>query len=89
MRRLERTATWLNKLPGGLAKVYEIVVKDKLGIAAQLEAEMAHVHETYACEWQGALNDSATRARFSPFINTAEPDASVRFETVRGQPRPL
>lgn len=87
--RLERTATWLGKLPGGLAKVYEVVVEDKLGIAAALEAEMVHVVNTYACEWQGALNDPATRARFSPFINTAEPDASVQFETVRGQPQPL
>lgn len=87
--RLERTATWLNKLPGGLAKVYEVVVEDKLGIAAQLEAEMAHVHETYACEWQGALQDPEVRARFAPFLNTGEPDASVQFETVRGQPQPL
>jgi len=87
--RLERTATWLNKLPGGLAKVYEVVVEDKLGIAAALEAEMAHVKDTYACEWQGALNDPATRARFSPFINTAETDASVQFEMVRAQPQPL
>jgi nitrite reductase (NADH) large subunit len=87
--RLERTATWLNKLPGGLAKVYEVVVEDKLGVAAQLEAEMAHVVSTYACEWQSALSDPAVRARFSPFLNSGEGDASVQFETVRGQPQPL
>lgn len=87
--RLERTATWLNKLPGGLAKVVEVVVEDKLGIAATLEAEMAHVVDTYACEWQGVLNDPAARARFAPFLNTSETDPSVQFGTVRAQPQPL
>lgn len=87
--RLERTATWLNKLPGGLEKVYEVVVEDKLKIAAQLEAEMAHVIDTYACEWQSALHDPEIRKRFSPFINSPETDPAVQFETVRDQPQPL
>lgn len=85
--RLERTATWLNKLQGGLAKVYEVVVEDKLGIAETLEAEMAHVIGTYACEWQRALNDPTIRARFRPFLNTTETDSSVTFESVREQPQ--
>ena len=84
--RLERTATWLNELPGGVAKVCEVVALDKLGLAATLEAEMAHVVDTYACEWQGVLNDPAARARFAPFLNTDETDPSVQFGTVRAQP---
>ena len=87
--RLERTATWLNKLPGGLEKVYEVVVEDKLNIAEQLEAEMAHVIDTYACEWQNALHDPNIRKRFSPFLNSKETDPAVKFETVRDQPQPL
>ena len=87
--RLERTATWLNKLPGGLEKVYEVVVEDKLNIAEQLEAEMAHVIDTYACEWQNALHDPEVRKRFLPFINSKETDPAVQFETVRDQPQPL
>lgn len=87
--RLERTATWLNKLPGGLAKVYEVVVEDKLDIAEMLEVEMVHIIDTYTCEWKAAYSDPAVRARFSPFINSEEGDASVQFETVRGQPQPL
>lgn len=87
--RLERTANWLNKLPGGIAKVYEVVVEDKLGIAEQLEAEMAHVVDSYSCEWRHALGNPEVLARFSPFLNTDETDPSVQFETVRAQPQPL
>lgn len=87
--RLERTATWLNKLPGGLAKVHEVVVEDKLELAEVLEAEMAHIVATYACEWEKTFTDPKLRARFAPFINSPETDASIQFEPVRGQPQPL
>lgn len=83
--RLERTATWLNKLPGGIAKVVEVVVEDKLEIAETLEDEMAHVVASYSCEWKAAFSDPATRARFAPFLNTAERDPSIEFDIVRGQ----
>lgn len=50
---------------------------------------MAHVIDTYECEWQNALHDPEIRKRFAPFINSLETDAAVQFETVRDQPQPL
>ena len=38
--RLERTATWFNKLDGGIDYLRRVVIDDALGIAAELEADM-------------------------------------------------
>ena len=50
--RLQRTAGWLNNLEGGLDYLKSVIIDDALGICAELEAEMAHVVDTYACEWK-------------------------------------
>ena len=51
--RLQRTAIWLNKLEGGIDYLRSVIVDDALGIAAELEAEMAHVVDTYAVRVEG------------------------------------
>src|SRR5437899_5512949 len=38
--RLQRTSVWLENLEGGLDYLKQVVIDDKLGIAAELEAEM-------------------------------------------------
>ena len=49
--RLERTSTWLERIPGGLDHVRDVVVEDSLGICEELESLMtAHVAH-YADEW--------------------------------------
>ena len=68
--RLQRTANWFNNLEGGLAYLREVIIDDKLGIAAELEAEMAHVVGTYHCEWKEALEDPEKLARFQSFVNS-------------------
>ncbi|MGH9137279.1 MAG: nitrite reductase large subunit NirB, partial [Acidimicrobiales bacterium] len=50
--RLERTATWFNKLEGGIDYLRRVIVDDSLGIAAELETEMARHVATYECEWR-------------------------------------
>jgi hypothetical protein len=50
--RLQRTSTWRDNLEGGLDYLKSVVIDDKLGIAAELEADMQHVVDTYACEWK-------------------------------------
>jgi nitrite reductase (NADH) large subunit len=86
--RLERTATWLNKLEGGMDYLKQVVIHDSLGICAELEAEMAHQVATYACEWKATINDPAKLQRFTHFVNVDQPDPSlVRIEE-RGQTRP-
>jgi nitrite reductase (NADH) large subunit len=86
--RLQRTAGWLNDLEGGIAYLREVIVDDKLGIAAELEAEMAHVVGTYKCEWRDALEDPHKLAQFRSFVNSPAPDPSLVFIRERGQPRP-
>ncbi len=86
--RLERTATWLNKLEGGMDYLKDVVINDSLGIAAQLEAEIERQVATYECEWQVTLQDPQKLKRFTHFINTDTPDPSLMRVQERGQARP-
>jgi nitrite reductase (NADH) large subunit len=87
--RLERTATWLNKLEGGVGHLREVVLDDALGIAADLDADMARHVTTYECEWKATLDDPERLARFRSFVNTDEPDPSLSYLRVRGQRQPV
>jgi nitrite reductase (NADH) large subunit len=86
--RLQRTSVWRDNLEGGLDYLKEIVIGDKLEIAAELEADMQHVVDTYACEWKAAVEDPETRKRFRHFVNSEEGDKNVVFVEERGQIRP-
>jgi nitrite reductase (NADH) large subunit len=86
--RLERTATWFNKLEGGMEYLKEVIIDDSLGICAELEAEMAHHVATYACEWKATIEDPAKMARFRHFINSDETDPNLTYVEERGQKRP-
>ncbi|MES2149530.1 MAG: nitrite reductase large subunit NirB [Pseudomonadota bacterium] len=86
--RLQRTSVWRDNLEGGLDYLKEVVVKDKLNIAHELEADMQHVVDTYACEWKNAVTDPATRQRFRHFVNSEQADQNVVFMPERGQIRP-
>jgi nitrite reductase (NADH) large subunit len=86
--RLQRTSVWRDSLEGGLDYLKEVVVGDKLGLATELEADMQHVVDTYACEWKSAVTDPETRKRFRQFVNSDQPDANVVFVEERGQIRP-
>jgi len=87
--RLQRTASWLESLDGGLDYLRAVIIDDSLGICAELDAAMdAHV-ATYTDEWKGALDDPAVMSRFVSFVNAPdEPDTSVVFVQERDQPRP-
>ncbi|HEX2038897.1 MAG TPA: (2Fe-2S)-binding protein, partial [Acidimicrobiales bacterium] len=67
--RLERTATWFDKLDGGIDYLRRVVVDDALGICAELEADMAHHVATYECEWKATLEDPVRLGRFRRFVN--------------------
>jgi nitrite reductase (NADH) large subunit len=87
--RLTRTATWLNKLEGGIEHVKDVVIHDKLGLAETLEQEMQHIVDTYQCEWKTTVNNPEQLERFKPFVNVNERDSSIQFTEVRGQPLPV
>ncbi|HUH00971.1 MAG TPA: nitrite reductase large subunit NirB [Kofleriaceae bacterium] len=86
--RLQRTARWLEGLEGGLSYLREVVIEDKLGIAADLEAEMTHVVSTYQCEWRAVLENPLTLSRFRSFVNDPSSDDTLVFVRERGQRRP-
>ncbi len=86
--RLQRTSVWRDNLEGGLDYLIDVVVHDKLGLAAELEAEMQIVVDTYEDEWKVAVTDPATRRRFRHFVNSDAGDANVTFVEERGQIRP-
>jgi nitrite reductase (NADH) large subunit len=83
---LSRTATWLNKMDGGLSYLKNVIVNDSLGIAAQLEEEMQSLVDTYHCEWKEVIDDPSLRKRFTHFVNAPEEkDPNVQFEPMRDQ----
>jgi nitrite reductase (NADH) large subunit len=86
--RLQRTSVWLENLEGGLDYLREVVIEDKLGIAAELETRMSAVVDTYQCEWKTAINDPQMLKRFRQFVNADEQDEKIVFVEERGQPRP-
>ena len=86
--RLQRTASWLENLEGGIDYLRAVVCDDSLGLAAELEAAMALVVNTYACEWKTAIEDPETLKRFRHFVNSDRLDPSVRHVAERGQRRP-
>ena len=77
--RLQRTSVWLDNLEGGIDYLRAVVIDDSLGIAAELEKQMAHIVDTYACEWQATLADPEKLKRFRQFVNSDKPDSGVVF----------
>ena len=86
--RLQRTASWLDNLEGGLDYLRRVVIEDSLGIAAQLEEEMAAVIASYQCEWKTAVEDPDKLRLFRPFVNSDRGDEQVVFVREREQIRP-
>ena len=86
--RLERTATWFNKLEGGIEHLRAVIIDDSLGIGSDLEADMARHIETYECEWKATLADPVRLSRFRTFVNSDETDPNIVVVNDRGQPRP-
>lgn len=86
--RLQRTASWMESLDGGLAYLRTVVVDDVLGVAAELEDEMAGHVERYRCEWAETLADEKRLRRFRTFVNTEAEDPDIVMVEERCQPRP-
>lgn len=86
--RLQRTATWLNKLEGGIDYLRQVIIEDSLGICEELEREMVHHVGTYQCEWKTTIEDEEKLKRFRQFVNCKESDPSLVYVEQRGQRRP-
>ena len=86
--RLQRTARWIENLPGGIAYLREVVLDDKLGICADMERQMQELVDGYFCEWTEILKDPVRRGAFSQFNNTAETSETIEIVSERAQKRP-
>ncbi|MER7546825.1 nitrite reductase large subunit NirB [Spirillospora sp. NPDC127506] len=88
--RLQRTASWLESLDGGLDYLREVIVDDRLGICADLDAAMARHVASYSDEWRDTLDDPERLRRFVSFVNAPRtPDPSIAFAVERDQIKPL
>jgi nitrite reductase (NADH) large subunit len=83
---LTRTATWLNKMDGGIDYLREVVLNDILDINDELEKEMQFLVENYKCEWKEVVENPELQKRFSHFVNAPkEKDPMVSFDSMRNQ----
>jgi nitrite reductase (NADH) large subunit len=88
--RLQRTATWIEAMDGGLDHLREVIVDDSLGICAELESAMAAHVANYQDEWRGVVEDPDKLERFTSFVNApGTPDPMVSFREERGQRVPV
>jgi nitrite reductase (NADH) large subunit len=88
--RLQRTAAWIEAMDGGLGHLRDVIVADRLGICADLEAAMARHVADYTDEWKAVLDDPARLAQFASFVNApGAPDPAISFTVERGQLIPL
>lgn len=87
--KLQRTARWLEKLPGGIKYLREVILEDSLGICASLEAQMEELVGTFFDEWAEAIKSEEKSKEFRQFDNTDETLETMEVEEDRGQTRPV
>ena len=86
--KLTRTSVWIEQLEGGIERIRDVVVQDKLGICDELERRMQFLVDSYRCEWKEVVNDPERRKLFRQFVNTDEVDSGIEIVPERGQSRP-
>ncbi len=85
---LQRTSVWFENLEGGIDYLRAVIIDDKLGINAQLEADVQRLVSQYHCEWQTTLQAPEQLKRFAHFINSDKRDDNVVSVPTRDQHRP-
>lgn len=86
--KLTRTSVWLENLEGGIERVKDVVLHDKLRICSELEHRMQFLVDSYRCEWKEVVDDPEKRKRFRQFANTDETEVGIEIIEERGQRRP-
>jgi len=83
---LTRTSKWLENMEGGIEALRDVVVEDKLGLCAELEARMQAQVDTYECEWKKVVDTPELRKRFRQFANVDDTKyGDLEWEPVRRQ----
>jgi nitrite reductase (NADH) large subunit len=86
--RLQRTSVWMDNLEGGLDYLKQVIIEDSLGMAEELETQMAHIVKSYQCEWKSTVESPEKLKRFRQFVNSDANDPNIIFVEERGQIRP-
>ena len=86
--RLTRTSVWLENMEGGIEKLRDVILHDKLGICDELERRLQHLVDTYRCEWTEVVNDPERRKAFKQFVNSDDTEPGIEIVAERGQSRP-
>lgn len=86
--KLQRTARWIENLPGGLKYLKEVIIDDKLGICADMERQMQQLVDSFFCEWKETIENPERRKFFEQFSNTKETIETVEIVKEREQSRP-
>lgn len=87
--KLQRTARWIENMPGGINYLREVILQDKLGICADLERQMEELVGSFFCEWTEVIKNPARRAQFQQFANTTDNiNDTIEPTEERGQQRP-
>ncbi|MEX3609820.1 nitrite reductase large subunit NirB [Rothia sp. LK2588] len=82
--KLQRTARWAEDLDeqygDAIEHLQQVIIDDKLGICADLDADMQHHVDTYEDEWAATLESPERMKRFRSFVNEPEtPDNKARM----------
>jgi nitrite reductase (NADH) large subunit len=87
--RLQRTATWVEQLDGGIDYLRSVVFDDVLGIGEELCADVERHVDGYECEWRATLADPDRLAHFVEFVNAPEQYSTKVTVTERDQRVPV
>lgn len=87
--RLQRTSVWLESLEGGLSYLKSVIIDDSLGLADELEADMAANVDNYQCEWKTTIDSPELLKRFQHFVNSEAEDSKLAYVKERQQRRPV
>ncbi|WPG97851.1 Nitrite reductase [Acrodontium crateriforme] len=86
--KLQRTARWIENLPGGIKYLRDVILEDKLGICAELEKQMEDLVSSFFCEWTETLKSPEKMKMFSQFANTKDTVETMDKVEDREQKRP-
>ncbi|ORX96947.1 hypothetical protein K493DRAFT_370402 [Basidiobolus meristosporus CBS 931.73] len=87
--KLQRTARWMEKLPGGVKYLRKVIMDDHLGICADLDKQMQYLIGTYQCEWRTVVKNPELKKQFEEFVNTKESSGPlIEMIEQRGAKRP-
>ncbi|KAF2159615.1 hypothetical protein M409DRAFT_29934 [Zasmidium cellare ATCC 36951] len=86
--KLQRTARWIENLPGGIEYLRKVVLEDSLGICVELEKQMEELVGSFFCEWTETLKNPKRMEIFNQFGNSKDSLDGIEKVQERDQSRP-